>query len=265
MRAQDVMLSWVEGVNSIEDVLNFHSEDAINSILDFNFIKNGGENKTDITFVITPDRSIYTRHIDGLKSIMQNFSDILNDTIFGEYANKYSKKSDRVYNCICYSLLMRDVERIHASNETKEKLIKLKLKHGFIDVLERMFNISMNEKLANLYKKMYKNAKEHMNEYYYLCDIDDVLDEKSVFSIFLTLKEKVRSSLCRDLISNTHEFDRSNIDFYSDMITISAYFAEVLSINYLSENFKIRYQMEKLLSDFYFNDLTKDYSFEVVG
>lgn len=265
MKAQDVMLSWVEGVNTVEDVLNSHSEDIMNSILDFNFIKNGGENKTDITFVITPDRSIYSRHIDGLKSIMPNFSVVLNDTIFGEYANKYSKKSDKVYNCICYSLLMRDVERISSSKDTKERLIKLKLKHGFIDVLERMYNISMNKDLANLYNKIYKNAKEHMDEYYYLCDIDDVLDEKSMFSIFLTLKEKIRSSLCRDLISNTHEFDRGDINFYSDMIAMSAYFSEILAINYLSERFKTEVSDSKLLSNFYFNDLTEKYSFEVVG
>lgn len=92
-----------------------------------------------------------------------------------------------------------------------------------------------------------------------------ILDEKSMFSIFLTLKEKVRSSLCRDLISNTHEFDRGDINFYSDMISMSAYFAEVLSINYLSEKFKNKISDGKLLSDFYFNDLTKDYSFEVIG
>lgn len=265
MKAEKVFLKWAEDVNNIEDIVKNHQDDIINSLLDFNFIKNGNEDKSDISFSINPDKSIYKRHLEGFINITVNFGNVLNDTIFGNYACKYTDKYQNIYNCICYSLLMRDVERIPTLNETKEKLIKLKLKHGFIDVLERMYNISKNEKLANLYKKMYKNAKEHMSDYYYLCDIDNILDEKSMFSIFLTLKEKVRSSLCRDLISNTHEFDRGDINFYSDMISMSAYFAEVLSINYLSEKFKSKISDGKLLSDFYFNDLTKEYSFEVVG
>lgn len=79
------------------------------------------------------------------------------------------------------------------------------------------------------------------------------------------LKEMVRSCIMRDLMLNTHEFDRSDINFYSDAISISAYFAEILSINYLTDVVKVKVSDGKLLSDFYFNDLTKEYSFEIVG
>ena len=264
MKAQDVMLNWTNGVNNLGVLLKEHKEDILNSILDFNFIKNGGSNSVDLNTAITPDRVIYSNHIEGLYEICKHFHDVLNDTVFGSYASKYSKTSDKVYNCICYSLLIRDIERM-SKHEGKNRVTKEKLKHGFIDVLERMYNISKNEKLSTLYTRVYNNSKINMDNYFYLIDPDHLSIKEDTFAIFLKLKEMVRSCIVRDVISNTLEFDRNDINFYSDMISISAYFAEVLSINYLTDTLKTEISDCKLLSDFYFNDLTKDYSFEVVG
>lgn len=264
MKAQDLMMSWTNGVNNLGSVLKEHRDDVLNSLLDFNFIKNGGPSNIDLNSVIIPDRTIYSRHIEGFEEVCKSFVDVLNDTIFGSYSNKYSKVSDKVYNCICYSLLLRDIERMSES-ERKNRIIKEKLRHGFIDVLERMYNICKNEKLSTLYTRVYSNSKNNMDNYFYLISPENLSVENDGFAIFLSLKEMVRSCIMRDLILNTHEFDRGDINFYSDAISISAYFAEVLSINYLTDVVGVKVSDSKLLSDFYFNDLTEKYSFEVVG
>ena len=201
MKAQDMLLAWGQNINNLGELLE-HKEDVMNALIDFNFIKNGGEKKIAMSSTIVSDRSIYSRHLDGFEKICSIFKDVINDTVFGHYSYSIKGNYNKLYNCICYSLMIRDIERIPTESDTKKEITKIKLRYGFIDILERLYNISNNEKLSELYAKIYKNCKDNMDNFVYLSNIEECVDsiEKSPFTAFLKLKEAVRCGITRDVI-----------------------------------------------------------------
>ena len=262
MKAQDLMLAWSQNINDIGGLLD-HKEDLINALIDFNFIKNGGSKSINMNSTIITDRSIYTKYLNGFEKTYRKFPAVINDTIYGHYSNIKDNRN-KLYNVICYALMMRDIERMSTDDSTKQ-VIKTKLKYGFVDVIERMYQL--DEELSSLCNKVYLNYKEKMDDIYYLSNIEDTLKSTkgSEFQIFLTIKAKLRSFIMMDICENYHNiFIKGTSTFYDDMIVLSAYFSEVLSINYLSK-MEITVSDNKLLSDFYFKDITQLYSYEVVG
>lgn len=265
MKYQDAMLGWTNGVKGLKDL----TEEAmfnkcIDSAIELNLLNNNGRIEVDGVTLFYPDSELLRNLISGFKTAISIFPDILNDTILSDYS-KGTKTSDKIYNLFCYLLKSKDLYR----NKDKEEP-GYRIKYGFIDILFRLDNLNKAD-LSNLINSLYLNYRENIEELYSISKWKGVIEEspKKFFQVFLGLKAEVRAFIMSQLIEGTTMFQHHDTKVVDDMIVISAYLAEVITKNFLvkytvKNHLAVPGHLSDLLSDYYFQDISKEYSFEII-
>ena len=236
---------------------------CIDTAIEMNLLNNNGRIEVDGITLFYPDSDLLRNLIEGFKNAITVFPEILNDTVLSDYS-KGTKQSDKIYNLFCYLLKSKDLYR----NKDKEEP-SYRIKYGFIDIMFRLDSLN-KAGLSNLINGLYLNYRENIEELYSISKWKGVIEEspKRFFQVFLGLKSEVRTFIMSQLIEGTTMFQHHDTKVVDDLIVISAYLAEVITKNFLTKYamdncLAVPGHLSDFLSDYYFLDITKEYSFEI--
>ena len=264
MRVQDIMLGWSNGVKSLKDLTEGVAyAKCVDTAIQLNLLDNDGTLVLDGVSLFYPDADLMRNLMEGFKEAVKVFPEILDDTVLSDYS-KGTKVSDKIYNLFCYLLKFKNLYR----NREKEEA-SYRIKYGFVDILFRLDSLN-KAGLSNTVNDLYKNYKTNVSEMYNISKWNGILEEdpKKYFQVFLGLKAEVRAFIMSQLIEKTDMFQHHDTKIVDDMIVISAYLAEVIVKNFLTEyamknNLAVPGHLSVCLSDYYFQDITKEFSFEI--
>lgn len=264
MRVQDVMMGWVNGVKSLNDLVEGVTHvKCIDTAITMNMLNNNGRIELDGVSLFYSDADLMKNLIDGFKEAVNVFPELLNDTVLSDYS-KGTKTSDKIYNLFCYLLKFKDLYR----NREKEES-SCRIKYGFVDILFRLDSLN-KAGLSKTVNELYLNYKESIKELYSISKWKGVIEEspKKFFQVFLGLKGELRAFIMSQLIEKTDMFQHHDVKLVDDLIVISAYLAEVITKNFLAKYamdncLAVPGHLSDYLSDYYFLDITKEYSFEI--
>ena len=264
MRVQDIMLGWSNGVKSLKDLTEGVAyAKCVDSAIQLNLLDNDGTLVLDGVSLFYSDADLMKNLIEGFKEAVKVFPEILDDTVLSDYS-KGTKVSDKVYNLFCYLLKFKNLYR----NREKEE-VSYRIKYGFVDILFRLDSLN-KAGLSEVVNSLYKNYKSNISEMYNVSKWKDIFEEdpKKYFQAFLGLKAEVRSFIMSQLIEKTDMFQHHDHKLVDDLIVVSAYLAEVITKNFLTDyavknHLAVPGHLSYHLSDYYFLDITKEYSFEI--
>lgn len=264
MRVQDIMLEWVNGVKGLKGLTEEVAyTKCTDTAIQLNLLDNDGTLVLDGVSLFYSDADLMKNLIDSFKEAVNTFSEILEDTILSDYS-KGTKKSDKIYNLFCYLLKFKNIYRNREKEESSNRI-----KYGFIDIMFRLDSLN-KAGLGQVLNDLYKNYKSNINELYTISKWEGVIEEdpKKYFQVFLGLKGELRSFIMSQLIEKSDMFQHHDHKFIDDLIVISAYLAEVIVKNFLVDhtvknNLAVPGHLSYYLSDYYFQDITKEYSFEI--
>lgn len=264
MMYQDSMLGWVNGVKDLKGLTDGRMHDkCVDTAIQLNLLSNNGRIEVDGISLFYPDSELLRNLIEGFKTAISIFPDILNDTILSDYS-KGTKASDKIYNLFCYLLKFKDLYR----NREEEPIYRIK--YGFVDVLFRLDSLN-KAGLSKTVNEIYLNYRKNIKELYSMSKWKNVFEEdpKKHFQVFLGLKGELRSFIMSQLIEKTDMFQHHNVKLVDDLIVVSAYLSEIIVKNFLTKyavdnNLHVTGHLSYYLSDYYFQDISKEYSFEII-
>jgi len=264
MRTQDLLLGWTNGVKDLKGLTEGVAyAKCIDTAIQINLLNNNGRVELDGVSLFYSDNDLLRNLIEGFKTAVTVFPEVLNDTILSDYS-KGTKQSDKLYNLFCYLLKAKDLYR----NKEKETN-SYRIKYGFLDILFRLDSLN-KAGLSKLVNDLYLNYKDNIDNLYKISKWNGVIEEspKKFFQVFLGLKGELRAFIMSQLIEKTDMFQHHNVKLVDDLIVISAYLAEVITKNFLTnyavdKNLAVPGHLSDFLSDYYFLDITKEYSFEI--
>jgi hypothetical protein len=265
MLYQNAVLGWSNGIKNLKDLTEGRMYDkCIDTAIEMNLLSNDGRIEVDGITMFYPDSELLRNLVESFKTAISIFPELLNDTVLSDYS-KGTKTSDKLYNLFCYLLKAKNLYR----NKDKETN-SYRIKYGFLDILFRLDSLNKAD-LSKLINKIYLNYKENIEELYSISKWNGVLEEspKKYFQVFLGLKGELRAFIMSQLIEGTHMFQHHDHKLVDDMIVISAYLAEVITKNFLTKYVQdkclaVPGHLSTYLSDYYFLDITGDYSFEII-
>lgn len=264
MMYQD-LLKWSNGVKSLKDLgEGVPYVKCMDTAIEMNLLNNNGRIEVDGISLFYSDNDLLRNLLEGFKEGIRVFPEILDDTVLSDYS-KGTKTSDKIYNLFCYLLKFKDLYR----NKEKEEP-SYRIRYGFIDIMFRLDSLN-KAGLSKTINELYLNYRKNIEELYSISKWNGVLEEdpKKYFQVFLGLKGEVRSFIMSQLIEKTDMFQHHDTKVVDDLIVISAYLAEVITKNFLvkyamDKNLAVPGHLSSYLSDYYFLDITKDYSFEII-
>ena len=265
MRTQDIMLGWVNKVKDLKDLTDGASySKCIDTAIQLNLLNNNGQVELDGVSLFYSDDELLKNLIEGFKTAISIFPEILNDTILSDYS-KGTKQSDKVYNLFCYLLKSKDLYR----NKDREEA-SYRIKYGFLDILFRLDSLN-KAGLSKVVNDLYINYRDHITDLYNISKWNGVIEEspKKFFQVFLGLKAEVRAFIMSQLIEKTDMFQHHDVSIVDNMIVVSAYLSEIIVKNFLTNyamknHLAVPGHLSDFLSDYYFLDITKEYSFEII-
>ena len=264
MRTQDIMLGWTNGIKTLKDLTEGVAYvKCIDTSIQVNLLDNDGTLTLDGASLFYSDADLMKNLMEGFKEAVKVFPEILDDTILSDYS-KGTKVSDKIYNLFCYLLKFKSLYRNREKDEPSYRI-----KYGFVDVMFRLDSLN-KAGLAETINDLYKNYKTNVSELYNISKWNGVLEEdpKKYFQVFLGLKAELRAFIMSQLIEKTDMFQHHDVKIVDDLIVISAYLAEVITKNFLTKYAQdsclaVPGHLSYHLSDYYFLDITKEYSFEI--
>lgn len=264
MMYQD-LLKWSNGIKSLKDLgEGVPYVKCMDTAIEMNLLNNDGRIEVDGVSLFYSDNDLLRNLLEGFKEATRVFPEILDDTILSDYS-KGTKCSDKIYNLFCYLLKFKDLYR----NKEKEEP-SCRIKYGFIDVMFRLDSLN-KAGLAETINDLYKNYKVNISELYSISKWKDIFEEdpKKYFQTFLGLKAEVRSFIMSQLIEKTDMFQHHDHKLIDDLIVVSAYLAEIIVKNFLTSyamknQLTVPGHLSTYLSDYYFLDISKEYSFEII-
>ena len=264
MKYQDAMLGWTNGIKDLKDLTeDVMCNKCVDTAIQLNLLSNNGRIEVDGITLFYPDSELLRNLISGFKEAIKVFPEVLNDTVLSYYS-KGTKVSDKIYNLFCYLLKFKEVYR------NREKEPSHRIKYGFVDVLFRLDSLN-KVGLSKTVNELYLNYKENIKELYSISKWKGVIEEspKKFFQVFLGLKGELRAFIMSQLIEKTDMFQHHDVKLVDDLIVISAYLSEVIVKNFLTKyaqdnHLAVPGHLSDFLSDYYFLDITKEYSFEII-
>ena len=263
MRVQDLLLGWSNGLKDLKDLTKeVPYLKCMDTAIELNLLNNNGRIELDGVSLFYSDNELLKNLLDAFKEAANVFPELMNDTVLSDYS-KGTKVSDKIYNLFCYLLKFKNLYR------NREEEPSYRIKYGFVDILFRLDSLN-KAGLAETINNLYKNYKTNVSEMYNISKWNGVLEEdpKKYFQVFLGLKSEIRAFIMSQLIEKTDMFQHHDVKIVDDLIVISAYLAEVIT-----KNFLVKYAQDSCLavpghlsyhlSDYYFLDISKEYSFEI--
>lgn len=264
MMYQDGVLGWTNGIKDLKDLTESRMHDkCTDTAIQLNLLSNNGRIEVDGVTMFYPDSELLRNLIEGFKTAISIFPDILNDTVLSDYS-KGTKSSDKIYNLFCYLLKFKNLYR----NRQEEP--SYRIKYGFIDIMFRLDSLN-KAGLSNTINDLYLNYRKNIEELYSISKWKDIFekDPKKYFQVFLGLKAEVRPFIMSQLIERTDMFQHHDHNLVDDLVVVSAYLAEIIVKNFLTKYAQdkclaVPGHLSTYLSDYYFLDITGDYSFEII-
>ena len=263
MMYQD-LLGWANGIKTLKDLTEGVAHiKCVDTAIQVNLLNNNGRMELDGVSLFYSDNDLLKNLIGGFKEAVNMFPELLNDTVLSDYS-KGTKTSDKIFNLFCYLLKFKDLYRNKEKEEPSHRI-----RYGFMDIMFRLDSLS-KAGLAGTLNDLYKNYKVNINELYSISKWKGVIEEspKKFFQVFLGLKGELRAFIMSQLIEKTDMFQHHDVKLIDDLIVISAYISEVITKNFLTKyavdkNLVVPGHLSNFLSDYYFLDITKEYSFEI--
>ena len=263
MRVQDLLLGWSNGLKDLKDLTKeVPYLKCMDTAIELNLLNNNGRIELDGVSLFYSDNELLKNLLDAFKEAANVFPELMNDTVLSDYS-KGTKVSDKIYNLFCYLLKFKNLYR------NREEEPSYRIKYGFVDVMFRLDSLN-KAGLSEVVNSLYKNYKSNITELYNISKWKDIFenDPKKHFQVFLGLKGELRAFIMSQLIEKIDMFQHHNVKLVDDLIVISAYLAEIIVKNFLvkyaiDNNLDVEGHLSNLLTDYYFSDISKEYSFEI--
>lgn len=184
------------------------------------------------------------------------FPEILEDLIYNYSNTQEMSHIDKNYNLVCYMIKL--YELYLRNNGSDEGLLEMRIRYGFIDVLNKLSNIKINGD-SDTYNKVYSSAKTKIDEWFNrYSSAKYLVDTSSDFTGFIQLKAEIRSHIMSDIIKSDNNVEPTDMD---QLTVISAVLAEVLAVNTI-----LKYKSHANLSacSYYFKSIINEDKYEVI-
>lgn len=245
MELKNLVMGWSDGLELLGKNVELYSEEIERSIFLVCRIRN-----------IEFRKDVVVKMINTFRVSSEFFPEILEDLIYNYSNAQNMSRIDKNYNLICYMIKL--YELYLKNNGSDEGLLEMKIKYGFVDVLNKLSNIKVNGD-SGTYNRVYESAKNKIEKWFNKYSASkSLVDTDQDFTGFLQLKAETRSHIMSDIIKADMNIEPNDMD---QLIVLSAVLAEVLAVITI-----LKYNDRANLSacNFYFNNITNEDKYEVI-
>ena len=245
MEMKNLVMGWSDGLELLGKNVELYSEEIERSVFLVCRIRS-----------IEFKKDIVTKMINTFRVSSEFFPEILEDLIYNYSNAQVMSHIDKNYNLVCYMIKL--YELYLRNNGSDEGLLEMKIKYGFIDVLNKLSKIKVNGD-SDTYNKVYNDAKSKVDEWFARYSAaKHLVDSSKDFIGFLELKAEIRSHIMSNIIKADNNVEPNDID---QLTVVSAVLAEVLAVNTI-----LKYKGHANLSacSYYFKNITTEDKYEVI-
>nr|DAR74935.1 MAG TPA: hypothetical protein [Caudoviricetes sp.] len=245
MELNNLAMGWSDGIELVGKNIELYSEELERSVFLICRVKN-----------IEFRKDVVTKMINVFRVNSEFFPEIITDLIYSYSDAQGLTHIERNYNLISYMIKL--YELYLKNNGSDEGLLELRIKYGFVDLLKKLSDVKVNGD-ANIYNKVYNDAKNKVDEYYNrYSSAKSLVEENKDFNAFLQLKSEIRSHIMSDIIKADMNVEPNDMD---RLVVISAVLAEMIAVNVI-----LKYKGHTNLSacSYYFKSIINEDKYEVI-
>lgn len=245
MEMKNLVMGWSDGIELLGKNVELYSEELERSIFLVCRIRN-----------IEFKKDVICKMINTFRISSEFFPEILEDLIYNYSNTQEMSHIDKNYNLVCYMIKL--YELYLRNNGSDEGLLEMRIRYGFIDVLNKLSNIKINGD-SDTYNKVYNSAKTKIDEWFNrYSSAKYLVDTSSDFTGFLQLKAETRSHIMSDIIKADMNVEPNDMD---QLTVLSAVLAEILAVNAI-----LKYKGHANLSacSYYFKSIINEDKYEVI-
>lgn len=249
MKMEKIVMGWSNGIELVGKNVDIYRSEILRSIHLICDIE-GIEYKEDT----------FNKMLDSFRRSSEYFPEVFTDLIY-KYRANYMNSYTANFNLVLYIMKLYKLLDNKDQKTSELKLNEAIIENGFVQFLKVCSEIQI-EGTYELYNKAYNEAKRKIKEFFNQdSDAKPMYDDQKYFKAFIKLKEEVRSSMMSFILRQDKEHIIELPNSLKCFTVLTAIMAEVLAMSTIIEegstgDFKN--------ADFYFMDLTKGFTYEII-